>query len=116
MPDMHSHEGFFIIFLAQSIFIQFYGKCTQFVQLPESDFPMTPIYFQMCFFFPDSTTFATALFTVLSCKSSLVLLNPFAEDSGYIFGAERASMAVIKSPTLVILPFSGSAVIHTHST
>lgn len=42
--------SFLSLFSAQSIFIQFYGKCTHFVQLPECDFPMPPIYFQVCFF------------------------------------------------------------------
>lgn len=49
MPDTHSHE-FLSLFSTQSIFIQFYGKCTHFVQLPECNFPMPLIYFKVCFF------------------------------------------------------------------
>lgn len=42
--------SFLSLFSTQSIFIQFYGKCTHFVQLPECNFPMPLIYFKVCFF------------------------------------------------------------------
>lgn len=42
--------SFLSLFSTQSIFIQFYGKCTHFVQLPECNFPIPLIYFKVHFF------------------------------------------------------------------
>lgn len=79
--------SFLSLFSTQSIFIQFYGKCTHFVQLPECSFPMPLIYFKVCFFWI-RVLLQQHFFHVLSCKYSLLILNPFGGDNGYVCGAK----------------------------